>query len=82
MNKQVYTVLADAAGSIILLLATRYLSPNDVQFVKELIAILQPVVGVVIAGMFYSDKAQLESQTQLNAARVIAAYGAAKADKP
>ena len=73
MTKQIATVLADALGSVALLLATRYLSPADAQFAKEFIAIMQPVVGVLLAGMFYADKAALEARTKESIAAMTVA---------
>ena len=70
MNKQLATMLVDVVASTIVILATRYLSssPADLDLVKTLVALYQPVVIAVIAGGFYHDKAKMEAETKQNIA--------------
>ena len=80
MNPQLklYTVLIDAFVSIALLLAARYLSPADVQFVRDLVIALQPAVIALIAALAYNEKAHIEAEVH----RDVAAIQAASDKKP
>ena len=54
-SPQFWTAIADAVISLILYFAAKYLAPEYVEDVKVLILALQPIVGMVIAGLFVQD---------------------------
>lgn len=54
-SRKFWLAMVDAIGSSVLLLATRYLSADDVELVKSLIVIYQPVIVAVIAGIAWED---------------------------
>lgn len=61
-SRKFWITMTDALVSTILLLATRYLSPADLDFVKQIVVIYQPVVIVLIGSIAYEDKAYMENQ--------------------
>ncbi len=61
-----WTAVLDAVAALILLLATRYFSPDDVDFTVKLIAIMQPVILAVIAGFAYEDGQAKRALLQFN----------------
>jgi hypothetical protein len=56
-SRKFLILLVDAVVSIVSLLLARFLSPDDVKFVLAIIAILQPVIYAVIAGIAKEDAA-------------------------
>lgn len=62
-SRKFLLTLADAVVSVLMLLATRYLSPNDLDFTKQIILILQPVVVVLIGSIAWEDGKRLENPT-------------------
>lgn len=60
----------DALFSSVLLLAARFWSPSDVELVKQLIVIYQPVFAIVIAGVAYEDAAATKATASLVPQRV------------
>lgn len=53
-----WTAVLDAVCSSVLLLVTRFLSPTDVDLIKQLILIYQPVILAVIAAIAIEDASQ------------------------
>lgn len=62
-SRKFWITITDAVVSTILLFATRYLSPADLDFVKQIVVIYQPVVIVLIGSIAYEDKAYMENST-------------------
>lgn len=52
-----WTAAVDATCSTVLLLGARYLSPADVELVRQLVIIYQPVFLTVIAAIAVEDAA-------------------------
>lgn len=60
-SRKFLLAMADAIASSVLLLATRYLSPSDLDFVKQIVVIYQPVIVILIGSIAYEDKARMEN---------------------
>jgi hypothetical protein len=60
-SRKFLIALADAVISILVLVLTRLLSPDDVKFAIAIIAVLQPVIYAVIAGIAKEDTARIEA---------------------
>lgn len=71
-DKKFRLALLDAMGSTILLLATRFLSPTDVDLIKQLLVILQPVVIMVGVGISVETNARIAAQARIDEAVVTA----------
>ena len=56
-SRKFWLAVSDAVFSTILLLATRFLSPADVDLVKQLIVIYQPVIIALIVAISVEDAA-------------------------
>ena len=56
-SRKFLLALADAILSIVALVLTRLLSPDDVKFALAIIALLQPVIYAVISGIAKEDAA-------------------------
>lgn len=61
-SRKFWLAVVDAVGSSVLLLVTRYLSPPDVELVKQLIVIIQPVIVAIIAAIAWEDTAAIRSK--------------------
>lgn len=62
-SRKFLLAMTDAVVSTVMLLATRYLSPADLDFVKQIVVIYQPVIIILIGSIAYEDKARLENPT-------------------
>ena len=62
-SSKFWTAAIDAILSTILLLATRFLSPDDVKLIEQLIIVYQPVFIVVIAAIAVEDAAVKRAAT-------------------
>lgn len=71
-DKKFRLALLDAIGSTILLLATRFLSPADVDLIKQLLVILQPVVIMVGVGISVETNARIAAQARIDEAVITA----------
>lgn len=56
-SKKFWLATFDAVISTVLLLAARFLAPADVELVKQIIVIYQPVIIAVILGIAAEDMA-------------------------
>lgn len=65
-----WTAALDAVCSIVLLLATRFLSPGDVDLTKQLVVILQPVLIAIIAAYTYADVQSFKAAADVEKARI------------
>lgn len=72
MKKQLATALIDAIASVALILATRYLSPSDLDTVKQLVLALQPLAIAYIVAEAYNEKAEVQARTDIHSAALYA----------
>lgn len=61
-SRKFLLALADAVASTVLLLAARFLSPSDVDLVKEIVVIYQPVIVAVILSIAAEDVAGIRAK--------------------
>ena len=57
-SRKFWLAMTDAVASTALLLATRYLSPADVEMVKQIVIIYQPVILALIGSIAWEDNAE------------------------
>lgn len=67
-SRKFLLALTDAVASSVLLLATRFLSPGDVELVKQIVVIYQPVLVAVIASIAWEDNTQTHADAMVQAA--------------
>lgn len=72
--------LLDAIGSTILLLATRFLSPADVDLIKQLIVIVQPVAVAAMIGLVVENREKIIAQARIDEVVMHAKMLAAASD--
>lgn len=78
-SRKFLIALLDALLSSVTLLAVRFLSPGDVELVRNLIVIYQPVILAVIALIAVEDVAKIRAQGRIDEAII---YNDTKPLKP
>ena len=54
-SRKFRTVMVDLGVSLVLYFSARFLAPDIVGDIKFLIGVLQPVFGIIVAGIAYED---------------------------
>jgi len=61
-SRKLWVGIADAVISIVTLVLTAYLAPDNVKFALGIIAALQPVVYAIIAGLTTEEAARIAAE--------------------
>lgn len=70
MDKTVWIGLVDAVATTIVLLAGRYIAPQDVELVKALVVAWQPIVAAVVIAIAYKEGLLIKQATAELEARI------------
>ena len=69
-SRKFWLLILDTFVSILSLVLTRFLAPDELDFVLKIIAILQPVFITVILGITAEDNAKVKAQASVEESKV------------